>query len=344
MKAIADGADADRLQSLGMLASALAGQPVAVAPLLPGEPSWTDGQTVFLDPTAGWRANLDSVAVHASLIAAGSLASEVMAALPPHSRVARRYLAVEGHRALVANGNLLPGVLTSLGDRDVAIRSDSPETSLTMASGRDALSDPPATFGVIRAKKIIAANGRAATQVDHETAGHVPRRESKEALEELDDGEVDDSDDPDLFTRPAGGGGFIGKWLKKLLSSGAELSRQGCGPPGVDAPTNLTNSATGGASAVSSTATTNTEEVADLAVALHDLGDRVALYAYSSQGRTAVNMLPVKRFHEYLDARVIRRLNSLEPGAYSRLGAAIRHGSAVLESWRHSSSAACRPF
>ena len=42
-------------------------------------------------------------------------------------------------------------------------------------------------------------------------------------------------------------------------------------------------------------------------------------------------MVPVKRFDDHLDARVIRRLNSLEPGAYSRLGAAIRHGSAVLE-------------
>ncbi|OBI09308.1 hypothetical protein A5679_00380 [Mycobacterium scrofulaceum] len=71
--------------------------------------------------------------------------------------------------------------------------------------------------------------------------------------------------------------------------------------------------------------------VANLAVALHDLGDRVALYAYYSQGRRAVNMVPVKRFDDRLDARVMRRLNSLEPGAYSRLGAAIRHGSAVLE-------------
>ena len=71
--------------------------------------------------------------------------------------------------------------------------------------------------------------------------------------------------------------------------------------------------------------------IANLTVALHDLGDRVALYAYYSQGRTAVNMVPVKRFDDHLDARVIRRLNSLEPGAYSRLGAAIRHGSAVLE-------------
>ena len=71
--------------------------------------------------------------------------------------------------------------------------------------------------------------------------------------------------------------------------------------------------------------------ITDLTVALHDLGDRVALYAYYSQGRTAVNVVPVKRFDDHLDAGVIRRLNSLEPGAYSRLGAAIRHGSAVLE-------------
>ncbi len=54
--------------------------------------------------------------------------------------------------------------------------------------------------------------------------------------------------------------------------------------------------------------------IANLTVALHDLGDRVALYAYYSQGRAAVNMVPVKRFDDHLDARVIRRLNSLEPG------------------------------
>jgi nitric oxide reductase NorD protein len=71
--------------------------------------------------------------------------------------------------------------------------------------------------------------------------------------------------------------------------------------------------------------------VANLAVALHDLGDRVALYAYYSQGRRAVSIVPVKRFDDHLDSLVMRRLNSLEPGAYSRLGAAVRHGSAILE-------------
>jgi nitric oxide reductase activation protein len=70
---------------------------------------------------------------------------------------------------------------------------------------------------------------------------------------------------------------------------------------------------------------------AALTVALHDLGDRVALYAYSSQGRSAVHVLPVKRFDDDLGDLVMRRLHGLAPGAYSRLGAAIRHGAAVLE-------------
>lgn len=70
---------------------------------------------------------------------------------------------------------------------------------------------------------------------------------------------------------------------------------------------------------------------AALATALHDLGDRLALYAFSSQGRSAVHVTPVKRFDDALDALAMRRLQGLQPGAYSRLGAAIRHGSALLE-------------
>jgi hypothetical protein len=70
---------------------------------------------------------------------------------------------------------------------------------------------------------------------------------------------------------------------------------------------------------------------AALTLALHDLGDRVALYGFRSQGRHAVEVLPVKRFDDGVDALLLRRLNGLAPGAYTRLGAAIRHGAAVLE-------------
>jgi nitric oxide reductase activation protein len=336
---------------------------------------------------------------------------------------------------------------------------------LAIAQGKDAIADAPTGFGVIRAKKILSSGSTAAAVAD-ETDGHVPRRSAKQELEELDDGEVDDSDDPDLFSSPVGGGGFIGKWLQKMLSS-TRKTGSGGGPPGADTPTHRTDSARRGTYAVSSTATGAGagEDVADLkpggftypewdvghkryrpewctvqeleprvkasasqgidsalgvrrplarlgmglhrrhrqpqgddididaavearvevragsvpdeavyldslrrrrdlsvlllldvsgstaepgtlgqtvhqqqraavaalTVALHDLGDRVALYAYYSQGRSAVTMVPVKRFDDHLDSLVIKRLNSLEPGAYSRLGAAIRHGSSVLE-------------
>jgi len=468
---VANDALGDQLQALGLFACALAGRPVAVSGLPPGQPPWTDGQTIYVDASAQARATLEAIAVHASMIAAGSLESDVVRPLVRHPRLARRYLAVEGHRALIANAELLPGVLASVGDRGIASRSDSPAASLRFAAGRAAIDDPAPAFGVIRAAKVAAACSQAAGQQDEANPRHVPRgrgaREHEELLD-LDDGEIDDSDDPDLFTSPVGGGGFIGKWLQKMLSS-ARKAGSGGGPPGADSPTHRTNSANRGPHAVLSLASTSSEDVnvretqtatdgvtyqewddtrksyrpawctvhevepkikasatqaiddaigmrrplsrlgmglhrrrrqsqgddididaavearvelragsvpdeavyldslrrrrdlsvlllldvsgsaaepgtlgrtvheqqraavANLAVALHDLGDRVALYAYYSQGRRAVSIVPVKRFDDHLDAHVIRRLNSLEPGAYSRLGAAIRHGSAVLE-------------
>ena len=157
---MASDASGDRLQALGMLASALAGRPVAVAELQPGALAWTDGQTIFVDAAARARAKLEAIAVQASMITAGSLDREVVRSLVRHPRQARRYLAVEGHRALVANGDLLPGILASLGNRDIASRSESPAASLRIAGGRAAIADPAPEFGVIRAAKVLAACSR----------------------------------------------------------------------------------------------------------------------------------------------------------------------------------------
>jgi hypothetical protein len=73
------------------------------------------------------------------------------------------------------------------------------------------------------------------------------------------------------------------------------------------------------------------EAACGLVAALCDLGDRVALLCFRSQGRTAVEVLPVKHFDDAFDAAALRRLGSIAPRAYTRLGAAIRHGAAVLE-------------
>lgn len=69
---------------------------------------------------------------------------------------------------------------------------------------------------------------------------------------------------------------------------------------------------------------------AALTDALAQLGDRVALYGFRSQGRSAVQVERMKRFDDPMDAAVLRRLAASEPGAYTRLGAAIRHGTSVL--------------
>jgi nitric oxide reductase NorD protein len=464
---VAIDAAGDGLQALGMFASALAGRAVAVAQLPPGEPSWTDGQTVYVDSGTPVRAKLEAIALHASMLAAGSLDPEVIAHLVRRPRLARRYLAVEGHRALIANHQVLPGILSTFGDRGIASRSDSPATSLRLAGERTPITDPAPEFGVIRAAKLLAACPSAADQQDEVTAQHVPRGHGTAELQDLEDGEIDDADGPDLFTSPVGGGGFIGKWLKKMLSS-VRKTGSGGGPPGAETPTHRTNSGKRGLYAVSSLASTSSSDdddrrgvksadgvrypewdanrkryrndwctvreiepkikpsashaiedpisvrrplsrlgmglhrrhrqsqgddididaavearvevlagsppdeavyldslrrrrdlsvlllldvsgsaaepgtagrtvheqqcaaAANLTVALHDLGDRVALYAYYSQGRRAVSMVPVKRFDDHLSG-VSKRLNSLEPVAYSRLGAAIRHGAAVLE-------------
>lgn len=463
-----NGAGGERFSGLGMLASALAGRPVAVDAAGPGRPAWTDGETVYVDASAPPHARYQMVAVQASMIAAGSLDPDVVGALVRHRRLAERYLAIEGHRALSANRALLPDVLAASADPGIGGLSDCAATSLTLARRREGPPDAPPSFGTIEPRKILAASAAAARVAEQRGAGHVPRRQSSGALEEFDEDDPDnwdDTDDPDLFSSPVGGGGAVGKWLKKLLSSARKTGGDGSGPPGADTPTHRTMSTTRGAHAVSSQAVTSAEEVADiktdgvkypewnaergsyrldwctvrevepvvkahatqqieaatsvrrplarlglglhhrhrqsqgsdididaaiearvevragavpdeavyldslrarrdlsvlllldisgstaepggvgrtvhqqqrtvaahLMVALHDLGDRVSLYAYYSQGRAAVSMVPVKRFDDHLDAQVIRRLNSLEPGAYSRLGAAIRHGSAVLE-------------
>ncbi|MGQ0624012.1 MAG: nitric oxide reductase activation protein NorD [Sporichthyaceae bacterium] len=69
---------------------------------------------------------------------------------------------------------------------------------------------------------------------------------------------------------------------------------------------------------------------ANLTEALDALGDRVALYAFQSWGRANTNFLRVKGFEDRYDDGAVRRLASLEPGGFTRLGAAVRHAETVI--------------
>jgi hypothetical protein len=449
---------------LGLLASAIAARPLEVAAAAPGQVPWTDGAVVFVDEEASRRDQVRAVAVQASLLAAGSLRPEIVARLRRRGPLARRYLAVEGHRALAVHEALLPPPVRALVDRVTAARSDSPAASLAIALSRAPIAEPPAAFGAIRPRRLRASTPARAKDEDTQ---HIPRRPTEQQLlRELDDGEETDGESAFDMFNPIGGGGAIGRLIQRLL--GMARSKGG-GQPGADTPTHRTRQAgsrssgaavssaraalpddvddlrprgatypewnvderryrpdwctvvelppeatgdelrvppdahrlrrslarlglglerrhrqlegddvdvdalvearvalaagsapgeavyidsvrrrrdlsvlilldvsgsAGEPSATGASASVHEHQVraaAGLTVALHDLGDRVALYGFRSLGRHAVQLLPVKRFGDGLDTVVLRRLGGLAPGAYTRLGAAIRHGASVLE-------------
>jgi hypothetical protein len=455
----------DEVARLGLLASAIARRPLQVLPGEAGEPAWTDGKVVFVDVNVCAHAQIESLVVQASLLVAGSLERDIMRALGRREALVKRYLAVEGQRALTTLESVLPRSLCSLLDARAAVISDCPQASLAAARSRERIGDPPDSFGAIHAARVIASMRRA--QGGGASRPTVAREQRATAVELAEDATTDDTQE-DPFASQVGGGGAMGEWLSKMLTAVRQL-RGGGAPGGADAPSHWTRGrARGNGRAVFSTATTGQIEdsitrdkergtkypewdvheghyrmdwctvreietkqnekagrfaipdrnalrrslarlglgidryhrqaqgddididaaiearvemmagsapdeailidsvrrrrdlsvlllldisgsaaepaangktvheeqraaAALLMLALHELGDRVALYAYHSQGRSSVSLMKVLRFGEAPGAVVMQRLGSLEPGAYSRLGAAIRHGTAVLQ-------------
>jgi len=446
----------------------MAARSIEVAEVEPGEPSWTDGATAYLDDTRSPADQVRALAVQSSLLAAGSLDPEILGRLGTRRGVARRYLALEGHRALCMNEAFLPRVALSMIDRASAGSVDSAEASLGLALGRGPVPDPPADFGVLRVRRAMDAIERTAAG----TGGTgPPPRGVPDVLPEIEDeGDGDDGDDDaghlgQLLSSPVGGGGSIGRLLKRLLSSTRQ--RGSDGPPGADAATHVGRARSRGTEGAVSTralAVHDNDEpdgvptpltypewdvhrrryrsdwctvvesdpgpealvsmpmpdgiafrgplsrlgtglvacrrrpqgddididaavqarvdalagspvdedcyvetvrqrrdlsvqilldvsgssneagpagrpvheyqrvvAGSLTSALHDLGDRVALHAFNSQGRSSVRMIRVKSFDDPVDSIVAQRLGGLVPGAYTRLGAAIRHGASQVE-------------
>ena len=71
----------DALAPYGLLASAIAGRAIDIAPAAPGEPSWTDGSTVFVATHAAPGERVRSIVVQAALLGAGSIDADVLGGL-----------------------------------------------------------------------------------------------------------------------------------------------------------------------------------------------------------------------------------------------------------------------
>lgn len=445
-----------------MLASALSRRDLGVDHSKAGEPAWTNGNVIYVSGNASFQTQLKELCVQSALLAAGSLERELVQRLARRPELAKRYLAIEGQRALAVMQEVLPPLIQPLIDHAIASRSDSPAASLSLALSRESVDAAPQSFGTIRVRELLAAQQHAGGSGS--SGQHVPRNQQKKELTELtEDANRDDEDIEDFATSPVSGGGGLGKLLQKMFQMVRKV--KGDGSPGADAATHWSrSSARAKVRALHSSSSAETvddafgkgagilypewdvhqrsyrenwctvkeiDPTADshasvawmdqydlrkplarlgmgldryhrqpqgddididaaieaqvelmagsapdesfyieskrrrrdlsvlilldisgsvsqeglsgttvhdqqrsvasaLATVLHKIGDRVALYAFHSQGRHEVHLVPVKRFDEGLDNAVISRLYSLKPGAYSRLGAAIRHGSSVL--------------
>lgn len=247
----------DGLQPMTMLASALAGRTVLLAPADPRQRPWTDGRTIYLHPDDPQL--LETLCVQASLLSAGGMDPDLLRRIGRRTAVAQRYLAVEGNRALAVNDELLPERVRSLINFDLTLLAKTADEALELAESKRPIPEAPECFGQLRPRNVVAA-GAVSVSTDP-TGSHAPRRQTRKELDDLDDGDEGDegADVMDPFSSPIGGGGVVGKMLQRLMSRVRQLS--GGGPPGADSATHRGRSGIRGAGSVVSSASAPAEVV-----------------------------------------------------------------------------------
>jgi Mg-chelatase subunit ChlD len=205
------------LERLRLVASAMAGRSVALEPAEEGASGYTDGRVVYLPAVAERNDVLAFLAVQGSLLAAGSLDPALMARMTGRAGVARRYLAVEGWRALAEMADRLPRLPIVEAALRVDHPSSSPEQSVELALGRRPLPDPPPVFGMIRPRMIRAA--AEAVSAAAPTARDLVGDRPPDVLPEVDDDEAEDTIPLGSLSRLFNGGLQTGlsRWLTKKL-------------------------------------------------------------------------------------------------------------------------------
>lgn len=446
------------------LATFAAGRPVDVAQAPAGVPAHTDGAVVFVSAGCSTDEQRREVLAQCALLAAGSLDRRLLKALRARPSTARRYLSLEGRRALAELGSRLPGAAALPVDGEVITAS--PGESLEIARGRGQVADPPEWFGVIKPSRLVSPPSAGAAPTNQDLRSRIDPADVAEDSDD-DDGPSERSKILKLFEAPVILTQAFSNFLRNMLgtsrSSGDDvggelkvgssvkaravgvharplptwieftaagrpaavlgiggalhpewdvyndryrpdhcrvldfplavdadvsasgvaydellrrrLSRVGLGPKvlrgrpdgeelDIEALIDLFVDLRSGFSApehvyterrrlardlgvlilvdASGSATDTDAEgfavhdhqrraAATLAATLEDLGDRVAVYAFRSQGRHAVHLPAIKTFEQRFGALSRTRLNQLQPSGFTRLGAAIRGAGRILK-------------
>lgn len=198
---------------LRLLASHLAARAVDVAEALPGRLPHTDGRVVFVSSGGSLDLHRREVLVQAGLLGAGSLDPALVRGLRARSALARRYLAVEGHRVLADLARRLPlAAGLSVGGAVTTCAAE----SLEVARSRTRVDDPPPWFGVIKPLRIGSESaGTRPTDADLYFKVHA----DEHVQDDEDDGPSEESKILKLFDNPLFNSRAVGDFLRTLLGS-----------------------------------------------------------------------------------------------------------------------------
>lgn len=225
------------------VAGHIVGRSIEVAHAPAGQAPHTNGHIIFVSAGASVAMQRREMLVQAALLGAGSLDARLVKALRARPSVARRYLALEGDRALAELAVRLPPATTL---RPAGLpRTTTPDESLRMARSRARIADPPEWFGVIRPSGLLKSAGAAggkATDADLRFELDVA-----DAPDDDDDGEASGASKIlKLFDNPVFHSPALAEFLRKLLGG----SRSGDSDAGGEMPARaLRRGRTGGAQA-----------------------------------------------------------------------------------------------
>ena len=203
----------DRLR---LLATFVAGRTVYVAEAPAGQPAHTNGHVIFVSTGGSVAEQRREMLVQSALLAAGSLDQRLVRALRARPSVARRYLALEGHRVLAELATRLPlaAALHPEGQQSTATADE----SLHMARSRAEVAAPPEWYGVIRPSRLLAPSARPGTRA-HDADLRLQFQLDPSDADDDDDEPSDESKILKLFEAPAFNSQALSDFLRKLFGN-----------------------------------------------------------------------------------------------------------------------------
>ncbi|KUI11299.1 hypothetical protein AU193_11930 [Mycobacterium sp. GA-1285] len=204
-------------ERLRFLATFAAGRPVDVAEADGRDAAHTNGDVVFVSPGRSITEQRREVLVQCALIAAGSLDRHLVKALRTRPSTARRYLSLEGRRAL--------GELAARVPAAAALHVDGPSTvtaaeSLEIARGKRRVADPPEWFGVIKPSRLLSNRAvHSGKPTAHDLQLQIDPADFSGDEDDENDGQAEDSKILKLFEAPIVVTQAFSKFLRNMLGT-----------------------------------------------------------------------------------------------------------------------------